>query len=209
MPEIRFTEEEFRKVDRGLREIDRRFESRFGIFRGRLDEDELALVKSYAKDVFRREALILLGLDSLYDALAAAGANGDRHVFVDKGLGAGTEAGMRADRSGLYDRLEDENDPLHKKLELTPHEQKRFDAIEKEVYGRYGLEPNTLVRPARTPEEKLRSVNVHDIHDSVDAALNEAGLSRWPADDLNNSIYLFGREQTDWLQEQLVESQPA
>ncbi len=123
MPEIRFTEEDQLKIDQGLGEIERRFDPRFGEFRERLNEDDLNLVKAYVRDVFYREALALMGLESLYDALATLGVNGDRKEFVGKGMDAVVEAGMRADRTGLFERMEDENDALHKKLELTPLEE--------------------------------------------------------------------------------------
>jgi hypothetical protein len=173
MPEVRFTEEDLRVLADVEQRINDRFEEEFGRYRAWLNDEEMETVRKSLIAQTRAEASLTMALKSVATKIAGdfGGRVSNIENFVDDAMNESSEL--------IDPDWHLSETPLWEKLEISPDEEARLEAVEREV-----LETFEVARPFRpvpagdSSLEGKQTVDLGEVMDAVEEAFRKRGLDR-------------------------------
>jgi hypothetical protein len=173
MPEIRFTEEDLRALTDVEQRINDRFEEEFGRYRAWLNDEEMETVRKSLIAQTRAEASLTLALKSVATKIVGdfGGSVSGIENFVAEGMNGSSEL--------IDPDWQLSETPLWEKLELSPDEEARLEAVEGEVLEKFGVaRPFRPVRAGDPSLEGKETVDLDKVMDAVEEAFRKRGLDR-------------------------------
>jgi hypothetical protein len=170
MPEIRFTDEELKSVQRAQQEVNDTFETTFGRFREWLDDSDMQLIKAHRLAIVRRDAFFRLSLKAAAESLGLMHQD-EQETFVEEGFDASID--YASDPLGLFDPPREE---IWAKLKLTPQDEERGAEIHKEILERYGLTGPTKIVMAGQESPTEVAIDLMHFRTNTRRVLEREGL---------------------------------